>query len=307
MLKNIKKANELPNNANDGRLQESIKSKYVLANTIKANKISSKLLKSVNNVTSDKMFIGYNEDDYQNVEKMCELTTVNLFVKNKSQFFDNVFCDKNICIRGNTVMGYNEKECADLNDNTNLHVKGDSIINGNLFVNEDINSSKNINIQQCVNIGFEKEIPDNTSRLNVNGNSEFVGDNIVYGSEYIKNNLIVNDKANFYNDIFMSNSITLKKEIINTINITNNTISANDYKLLLANILSSIQNHNQSESSVIKFYSKKNSNMYSGLISASKKFIVSDKELVKSGEINTNANKKIIAFILVYGRKYCYK
>ena len=62
---------------------ENVKSKYVLANTIKANKISTKLSKSLNNVVSDKTFIGYDETDYENVEKMCELCDYNLFVKNE--------------------------------------------------------------------------------------------------------------------------------------------------------------------------------------------------------------------------------
>ena len=272
---------------------ENIKSKYVLANTIKANKISTKLSKSLNSVTSDKNFVGYDENDYENVEKMCELNNVNLFVKNKSQFFDDVSCKKNLYVKSQNIVGYSELEHSTLNGNTTLHVKGDSEINGNLFVSQNINSKKNINVEQSINIGFEKELLDNTSRLNVNGNSEFVGDNIVYGSEYIKNNLIVNDKANFYNDIFMSNSICLKKELINSVTIVNNVISGDNYKLLLSNILISIQNHDQAESSVLKFYSKKNNNIYSGLISASKKFIV---ENITENE----STQKILAFILVY-------
>lgn len=290
------------NKLNDSQPLETIKSKYVLANTIKANKMSSKLSKSVNNVTSDKNFVGFNEDDYQQVEKMCELTNVNLFVKNKSQFFDNISCEKNLHIKGQQIIGYTDTEHNNLNNDTNLHIKGDTEINGNLFVYQNVNCDKQINVEQSVNIGFENELPDNTSKLNVNGNSEFVGDNIVYGSEYIKNNLIVNDKANFYNDIFMSNSICLKKEIINNISILDNVMSVDNYKILLNNILLSIKHHNQSESSVLKFYSKKNNNIYSGLISASKKFIISNnKELSTYTDTPDKSDKKILAFILVHG------
>jgi hypothetical protein len=298
--KKIKIISNEKNNLNESQPLENVKSKYVLANTIKANKISAKLSKSVNNVVSDKNFVGFNEDDYQHVEKMCELNNVNLFVKNKSQFFDNISCEKNLHIRGQHVIGYTESEYANLNNDTALHIKGDTEINGNLFVYQNINSDKQINVEQSINIGFEKELPDNTSRLNVNGNSEFVGDNIIYGSEYIKNNLIVNDKANFYNDIFMSNSICLKKENINNITIIDNIISGDNYKILLNNILTSVKNNNQSESSVLKFYSKKNSNIYSGLISASKKFIISNNNFSASNTDN-ESGKKILAFILVYG------
>jgi hypothetical protein len=303
MSKNNKKiiSND-KNKLNESPPVETIKSKYVLANTIKANKISSKLSKSVNNVVSDKNFVGFNEDDYQHVEKMCELNNVNLFVKQKSQFFDNISCEKNLHIRGQQVIGYTETEHNNLNNDTSLHIKGDTEINGNLFVYQNINCDKQINVEQCINIGFENELPDNTSRLNVNGNSEFVGDNIIYGSEYIKNNLIVNDKANFFNDIFMSNSIYLKKEIMNNVSIVKNTISSDNYKILLNNILVSIKNHNQSETSILKFYSKKNSNIYSGLISASKKFIITNnKELSTSIDANDKSDKKILAFILVHG------
>ena len=262
-IQNLPSDKNKPNDKNKSVINqplENVKSKYVLANTIKANKISTKLSKSLNNVVSDKNFIGYDENDYENVEKMCEMNNINLFVKNKSQFFNDVSCEKNVYIKSQNIVGYTDSEYSGLDDNTNLHVKGNSEINGNLFVHQNINSNKNINVEQCINIGFEKEIPDNTSKLNVNGNSEFVGDNVVYGSEYIKNNLIVNDKANFYNDIFMSNSISLKKEFINNVIIVDNIISGNNYKLLLSNILTSIQNHDQSESSILKFYSKKNIN-----------------------------------------------
>ena len=162
------------------QLLENVKSKYVLANTIKANKISTKLSKSLNNVISDKNFIGYDENDYEDVEKMCKINNVNLFVKNKSTFFNDVSCENNLYIKSKNVVGYSDTEYSDLNNDTTLHVKGDSEINGNLFVYQNINSDKNINVQQCINIGFENESLDNTSILNVNGNSEFVGDNVVY-------------------------------------------------------------------------------------------------------------------------------
>lgn len=267
----------------DASLLENIKSKYVLANTVKTNKLSSKLSKSVNSVTSDKSFIGYSDDDFENVEKMCSLDNVNLFVKNKAQFYDCIICNDNLNVKKQTTIGYDDNELETLNNNLMLIVKGDTEINGNLTVDQHINS-------QCINISFEKEVPYNTSKLNVNGNSEFVGDNIVYGSEYIKNNLIVNDKATFYNDVFLGNSLTLKKESIGDIIIMNNVISQENYKNLLNNILSSIQNHSHDDTTALKFYSKKNNNMYSGLLSASKKFLLS--------------KKKTTAFILVYAIYY---
>jgi hypothetical protein len=148
----------------DVSLLENIKSKYVLANTVKTNKLSSKLSKSINSVTSDKSFIGYCDDDFENVEKMCSLDNINLFVKNKAQFYDCVNCNDNLNVKTQINIGYNDNELENLNNNLMLNVKGNSEINGNLTVNQYINS------QQCINIGFEQEIPDNTSKLNVNGN-----------------------------------------------------------------------------------------------------------------------------------------
>ena len=190
---------------------ENIKSKYVLANTVKAHKLSSKLSKSVNSVISGTHFIGYDENELDN-----------------------------------------------LNNNSCLYIKGDAEMKGTLF----------------------------TSKLNVNGSSDFIGDNTINGSEHIKNNLIVDDNATFNNNILLNNSISLKKENIDNIIIIDNTISTDNYKVLLNNMLTSIQNHSQDENSVLKFYSKKSNNIYSGLLSASKKFILS--------------TQKVIAFILVY-------
>ena len=272
---------------------ETTKSKYVLANTVKANKITSKLQKSINNVVSDKNFIGYNENDYDAIEKMCNINDTNLFIKGKSNFANDITCNNNLKIKKQVFVGYNDNEINNLNNNTNLHIKEDIEINGNCFVYQNINSDKNINVQQCINIGFEKELPDNTSKLNVNGNSEFVGDNIIYGSEYIKNNLVVDDKSTFYNDVFLNNSLSLKKEIINDVIINDNKISNEHYKIILQNVSTSILKHSQKESSVLKFYSKKNGNIYSGLISVSKQFIIN--------------KQKFLSFLLVYGIYSNYK
>ena len=158
MSKNNKKIKIISNDKtkiNDLQPLEYIKSKYVLANTVKATKISSKLLKSVNNVISDKNFVGFNEHDFQHVEKMCELNNINLFVKNQSQFFDNVSCDKNLHIKGQHIIGYTEIESSNLNNDTSLHIKGDTEINGNLFVYQNINSDKQINVEQ-----FFKELSE---------------------------------------------------------------------------------------------------------------------------------------------------
>jgi hypothetical protein len=41
-----------------------------------------------------------------------------------------------------------------------LHVKGDTEINGNLYITQNLNSDKNINVLQSLNVGFEKNISD---------------------------------------------------------------------------------------------------------------------------------------------------
>lgn len=258
---------------------ENIKSRYVLTNVVKSNKLTTKLLKSSNIVASDKTFMGYSENDYENVEKMCKNNDTNLFVKGKSTFSDNVNCQNNISVKTQIIAGYKENEIDDLNNDTNLHIKGDSELNGNLYVYQNIKSDKNINVENSLNIGFQNNVPDNTSKLNVNGNSEFVGDNIVYGTEYVKNNLIVNDKATFYNDIFLSNSIALKKEQMTNVKINNNIISIDHSQILINKIIESIMTNDTEENySALKFYSKKNCNINSGITSISKQFIIDEKK-----------------------------
>ena len=48
------------------------------------------------------------------------------------------------------------------------------------------------NVEKTINIGFDgDDIIDENSKLNVNGNSELIGNLNVYGSNYINNNLYV--------------------------------------------------------------------------------------------------------------------
>jgi hypothetical protein len=275
-------------------INEKIKTKYVLASAIKTNKISSKLIKTSNNVVSDKTFIGYDETDYDSVEKICNLDDVNLVVKGKSHFISDISCQNNVNIKNKTIIGSSdEKDITKLNSDTNLHVKGDTEINGNLYITQNLNSDKNINVLQSLNVGFEKNISDNTAKLNVNGNSEFVGNNVIYGSEYIKNNLVVNDKATFYNDIFLTNSISLKKESFDNIVVTNNSITLENKDSLIKSIISELLSHSQQECSVLKFYSKKNTNINSGLLSVSKKIIIK--------------KEKYLIFVLAYAIYSNYK
>jgi hypothetical protein len=269
--------------SNEISLTPIIKSKYILANTVKTNKINSKLSKSVNNVISHQNFIGYDTTDYDNVQSFCSESNVNLFVKQKSQFADDIYCKKNIIANSQNFIGFSDSELSEVksNINNNLLVKGNSLFYGNL-------STHNIS-SKSINIGFEEISPEKSiSTFNVNGESTFSGDNIIHGSAYINNNLMVSEQTVFYNDVFMSNSMYLKKEILKNITIDNNYISSNNYKFLLTNILTSIQNHTK-PSSVFKFFSGKNNNFYSGLISATKQFIIE------------HSNTQITAFILVYG------
>lgn len=231
---------------NEDSLIENIKSKYILANTIKTNKLNSKLSKSINNVISDKSFIGYNENDYDNVENLCNIDNINLFVKNKSQFCDDIISNNNLIVKKKTIIGATDD--TDVEQNNKIY-------------NEKTN-------------------------LTVCGDSAFYGDSSIYGSECIKNNLTVNNKSYFDSDITLNNSLTLKKEIIENVFIHSNTISPEHYNLLLNNILSSIQNNNINNFSLLKFSHKKNININSGLFSASKKFVLS--------------KKNINAFLLVY-------
>jgi hypothetical protein len=81
---------------------DCFRSKYIIANTAKTNKINSKLIKNVNNITTNKSFIGYNDSDYNNIEKMCNDDNVNLFVKNNATF-NNISLNNELFLKNEIV------------------------------------------------------------------------------------------------------------------------------------------------------------------------------------------------------------
>jgi hypothetical protein len=227
--------NKQQTSSSTGQDNSTLKSKYVLTNTIKANKATIKLSKSINNVTSNKHFIGYDENDYFEIEPMCEDSNINLFVKGESQF-------------NNTI------------------------------------NSKNINATQSVNIGTEENL-QSSFKLNVSGDSNFIGNNTISGTQYIKNNLVVGNKTKFCGEVSLNNSIYLEPETICIQDAqsicTDNSIDYEIQNLMIKNIQQQTQNPNLSNDSTLKFnfVTEHDVSISTGLISISKKFTIKEKQL----------------------------
>lgn len=87
---------------NDDTLLDCIKSKYILTNTVKTIKIDSKLTKTINNITGNKSIIGYDDIDYDNIEKLCNQNNTNLFVKNNATF-NNISLNNSLFLKNEII------------------------------------------------------------------------------------------------------------------------------------------------------------------------------------------------------------
>jgi hypothetical protein len=299
------------------------KSNKIICKTLNSDKITSDLITSKNIIIDDKQYVGFKDNDYDFINNI-PTKNYSIVVKKTGIFKSNIMIGKS------TYIGYNHNDIKTLNDDTILHINGDTEINGDLYVYNDINTDKNVNVEKSVNIGFENDIlEENTSKLNVNGDAQIIGNTNIYGSVTVNNDIFIKKNSTFNQDIIINNSLILKSQNINNIQFykqnsenskkssKNNNLkksetteqllsplvqrergtallSLNSYNQLLDNIIASSYDENQikKEYSSIKFCSNNNKFMNASIISINKKFNI----------INTKNNNEehIICFILAY-------
>lgn len=209
----------------------------IKANTIKikhstSTTISTNLLESSISVIEDKAFIGFTEKDKENIKNLSLNNNNSLYVKNNINALNSISCGDKIYI------GYTD--FSNLNTDTNLHVKGDSEINGNLYVYNDIVVNKNLYTCCNLNVGYDNcDNIDNNYILNINGQSYFK-DNIYCAKSILIEDNIVTNKESYLNSIFLNTNIKLDNEIIENITIT--SLTPDDKLSIINNIVNSLHN-----------------------------------------------------------------
>ena len=184
----------------------SIKTKHSTTTTLSTN-----LLETYITVVEDKAFIGFTEKDKENIKNLSSNNNNSLNVKNNINALNSISCGDKIYI------GYTD--FSNLNNDTNLHVKGDSEINGNLYVYNDIVVNKNLYTCCNLNVGYDNcDNINNDYILNINGQSNFK-DNIYCAKSILVEDNIVANKESYLNSIYLNTNVKLDNEIIENITI----------------------------------------------------------------------------------------
>ncbi len=243
---------------------------------IKSNIVRSKkniTITSINNfietnniVIEDKAFIGFSEHDDNIIKNYSLINNTSLYVKNNINVLKSIQCNDKIYI------GYSN--INDLNDDTNLHVKGDVEFNGNLYIYDDLIVDNNLYACKSLNVGFTNNLENNKQHtLNINGTSSFNDNLHIDKSILVEDNIIVN-KDSYLNNIFLNTNIDLEKEIIENINI-GKTLLYNDKLVIIKNIIKSLKYKNNELKGII--FNRGDKTYNNGIASVSKKIIINDK------------------------------
>ena len=262
----------------------------IKANTIKtkhstSTTLSTNLLESNVTVIEDKAFIGFTEKDKENIKILSSNNNNSLFVKKNINALNSISCGDKIYI------GYTN--FTNLNTDTNLHVNGDSEINGNLYVYNDIVVNKNLYTCCNLNVGYENcdNINNNDYILNINGQSNFKDNIYVAKSILIEDNIVAN-KESYLNSIYLNTNIKLDKEIIENINITNQPLSSDDKLYIINNIVNSLYHLKDFTFKGIAF-NNGDDTFNNGIASVSKKIIVNKQKYYVFLLINFISHPKI--------------
>jgi len=239
----------------------SIKTKHQTCNTLSTNLIESSIT-----VIEDKAFIGFTEKDKDKIKNLSSNVNNSLNVKNNINALNSICCGDKIYI------GYTD--LSNLNHDTNLHVKGDSEINGNLYVYNDIVVNKNLYTCCNLNVGYDNcdNINNNDYILNINGQSCFKDNIYVAKSILIEDNIVAN-KESYLNSVYLNTNIKLDKEIIENITVNINALSSDDKLSIINNIVNSLHNL---KDFVFKgmVFNQGDDTFNNGIASVSKKIIV---------------------------------
>jgi hypothetical protein len=257
----------------------SIKSKHNSCSTL-----SSNLIEVSTTVIENKAFIGFSENDKDLIKNLSSNKNNSLYVKNNINALNSICCGDKIYI------GYTD--FSNLNDDTNFHVKGDSEINGNLYVYDDIVVNKNLYTCCNLNVGFDNinDINnDDNYILNINGKSCFKDNIYVAKSILIEDNIVAN-KESYLNSIYLNTNIKLDKEIIDDIDVNN--FSDNDKLLIINNIIHSLNNLKDFDFKGIIF-NQGNDSFNNSIVSISKKFIINKQKYYAFLLVNILSHPKI--------------
>ena len=241
-------------------IANSIKTKHQTCSTLSTNLIESSIT-----VIEDKAFIGFTEKDQDKIKNLSLNVNDSLNVKNNINALNSICCGDKIYI------GYTD--LSNLNHDTNLHVNGDSEINGNLYVYNDIVVNKNLYTCCNLNVGYDNcDNINNDYILNINGQSCFKDNIYVAKSILIEDNIVAN-KESYLNSIYLNNNIKLDKEIIENITININALSSDDKLSIINNIVNSLHNL---KDFVFKgmIFNQGDDTFNNGIASVSKKIIV---------------------------------
>jgi len=259
----------------------SIKTKHSTTITLSTNLLESSIV-----VIEDKAFIGFTEKDQDNIKILSSNNNNSLNIKNNINALNSITCGDKIYI------GYTD--FSNLNTDTNLHVKGDSEINGNLYVYNDIVVNKNLYTCCNLNVGYDN--CDNINMdyiLNVNGQS-FFKDNIYCTKSILIEDNIVANKESYLNSVYLNTNIKLDNETID--NITILPLSTDDKLSIINNIINSLHNLKDFTFNGIA-YNNGDDTFNNGIASVSKKIIVDKKKYYVFLLVNFITHPKIKTII----------
>ena len=260
----------------------------IKANTIKSNHstcttLSTNLIESNITVIEDKAFIGFNEKDQDKIKNLSSNNNNSLYVKNNINALNSISCGDKIYI------GYTD--FSNLNHDTNLHVKGDSEINGNLYVYNDLVVNKNLYTCCNINVGYDNcdNLNNDDYLLNINGQSCFK-DNIYCAKSILVEDNIVANKESYLNSIYLNTNIKLDNEIIDNITIV--PLSSDDKLFIINNIVNYLQNLKDLVFKGIIF-NQGDDTFNNGIASVSKKIIVNKQKYYVFLLVNFISHPKI--------------
>ena len=258
----------------------NIKSKHNTCTTLTSNLIESNVT-----VIEDKAFIGFTEKDQDKIKILSSDVNNSLNIKNNLNVLNSICCNNKIYI------GYTD--FSNLNQDTNLHVKGDTEINGNLYIYNDIVVNKNLYTCCNLNVGYDNcdniDNDDNDYILNINGKSCFKDNIYIAKSLLIEDNIVAN-KESYLHSIYLNTNIKLDNEIIENINI--NLLSSDDKLSIINNIVNSLHNL---KDFVFKgmIYNQGDDTFNNGIASVSKKIIVNQQKYYTFLLVNFISHPKI--------------
>ena len=153
----------------------------------------------------------------------------NLYIRNNADICNNMIIRKDLSVQNNTILFNKLQVMNDVSLNNNLSVANDTSLNGilnvnkNAFFNTDLYIKNNewvtgnINIGQDISLNRNQYIGNNlfvANDISSNGNV-FLNGNVTIGSSS-SNLLNIKSKTNFVNDVSFSTNVNIKQLVVTT-------------------------------------------------------------------------------------------